>query len=118
LKAIKLCRRKGPHHACRQPVYGRDRDRHDRRILGYAVRVEEDAAVHYDELAAEMEACGNQDVAKLFRQLASFSRLHLAEAKSRAGSIDVTKHLPPIMSGPITRRPSAYPCGQPIIRRS
>ncbi|MGO8845325.1 MAG: ferritin family protein [Methylocella sp.] len=64
-------------------------------FLGYAVRVEEDAAVHYDELAAEMEACGNQDVAKLFRQLASFSRLHLAEAKSRAGSIDVTKHLPP-----------------------
>jgi len=63
-------------------------------FLGYAVRVEEDAAVHYDELATEMEACGNQDVAKLFRQLASFSRLHLAEAKSRAGSIDVTKHLP------------------------
>ena len=31
----------------------------------------------------------------MFHQLAAFSRLHLAEAKSRAGSIDVTKHLPP-----------------------
>lgn len=64
-------------------------------FLGYAVKVEEDAAIHYDELAAAMEACGNQDVSKLFHQLAAFSRLHLAEAKSRAGSIDVTKHLPP-----------------------
>jgi rubrerythrin/ferredoxin len=64
-------------------------------FLGYAVKVEEDAAIHYDELAAAMEHCGNLEVSKLFRQLARFSRLHLAEAKSRAGSIDVTKNIPP-----------------------
>jgi rubrerythrin/ferredoxin len=64
-------------------------------FLGYAVKVEEDAAVHFDELAVGMENCGNQEVAKLFRQLAGFSRLHLAEAKWRAGSIDVTKNIPP-----------------------
>jgi rubrerythrin/ferredoxin len=64
-------------------------------FLGYAVKVEEDAAVHFDELAAAMEACGNQEVAKLFRQLAGFSRLHLAKAKARAGSIDPAKLVPP-----------------------
>lgn len=64
-------------------------------FLGYAVKVEEDAAIHYDELAKAMEDCGNQEVSKLFRQLASFSRLHLAEARSRAGSIDLTKNIPP-----------------------
>jgi rubrerythrin/ferredoxin len=64
-------------------------------FLGYAVKVEEDAAIHFDELGTAMEDCGNQEVAKLFRQLAGFSRLHLAEAKSRAGSIDATKNIPP-----------------------
>ena len=64
-------------------------------FLGYAVKVEEDAAIHFDELATTMEDCGNQEVAKLFRQLAGFSRLHLAEAKKRAGSLDLTKVIPP-----------------------
>ena len=63
-------------------------------FLGYAVKAEEDAAIHYEEMAASMEKCGNQPVAKLFAQLARFSRMHLAEAQSRAGSIDVSKHLP------------------------
>lgn len=64
-------------------------------FLGYAVKVEEDAALHYEQLAAAMDECGNERAAALFRQLGGFSRLHLAEAKSRAGSIDVTKHVPP-----------------------
>jgi hypothetical protein len=42
-----------------------------------------------------MEACGNNKVAKLFRDLAGYSRMHLAQARSRAGSIDVAAHLPP-----------------------
>lgn len=64
-------------------------------FLGFAVRLEEDASIHYDELGAGMEECGNLEVAKLFRDLAGYSRLHLAQARSRAGSIDVTAHLPP-----------------------
>lgn len=64
-------------------------------FLGYAVKVEEDAALHFDELASKMEACGNGEVARLFRQLASFSRLHLAEVEKRAGSLDLTKLIPP-----------------------
>ena len=64
-------------------------------FMGYAVKVEEDAAIHFDELAGMMEGCGNAEVAKLFRQLAGFSRLHLAEAKKRAGSIDLSAVIPP-----------------------
>jgi rubrerythrin/ferredoxin len=54
-------------------------------FLGYAVKVEEDAALHFDGLADAMAACGNDEVAKLFRQLAAFSRLHQREAQERAG---------------------------------
>ena len=86
----------GPHitHAAKRFTGGVEIATVDE-FLGYAVKVEEDAAIHFDELAAMMEACGNQEVVRLFRQLASFSRLHLAEAKKRAGSLDVTKVIPP-----------------------
>ena len=55
-------------------------------FLGYAVKIEQDAALHFDELADRMAECGNAEVARLFRQLAGFSRLHLAEAQARAGA--------------------------------
>lgn len=61
----------------------------------YAVKVEEDAALHFENIASAMEECGNREVAKLFFQLGAFSRLHLAEAKSRAGNLDFTKTIPP-----------------------
>lgn len=63
-------------------------------FLGYAAKVEQDAALHFDELAVVMESCGNQEVAQLFHQLADFSRLHLQEVKARAGSLDLTKNIP------------------------
>jgi rubrerythrin/ferredoxin len=86
----------GPHitHAAKRFKGGTEINSVDE-FLGYAVKVEEDAAIHYEELAAAMETCGNQRVATLFRQLAGFSRRHFAEAKLRAGSIDVTKNVPP-----------------------
>ncbi|MFY9627669.1 MAG: 2Fe-2S iron-sulfur cluster-binding protein [Methylocystis sp.] len=86
----------GPHitHAAQRFKGGTEINTLDE-FLGYAVKVEEDAAIHFDELAAEMEGCGNHEVGKLFRQLAGFSRLHLAEAKSRAGSLDLSKSIPP-----------------------
>jgi rubrerythrin/ferredoxin len=87
---------KGPHitHAANRFKGGTEIGSVDE-FLGYAVKLEEDAAVHYDELAVAMEGCGNERVAILFRQLAAFSRRHLAEAKARAGSIDVSKNIPP-----------------------
>ena len=63
-------------------------------FFGYAVKVEQDAAIHYDQLGAAMEKVGNAEVAKLFRQLADYSRLHLEEAKKRAGAINYHLHVP------------------------
>ncbi|MDD3445985.1 MAG: 2Fe-2S iron-sulfur cluster-binding protein [Zavarzinia sp.] len=64
-------------------------------FLGYAVKVEQDAALHFDGLAEKMDECGNAEVARLFRQLAAFSRLHLGEAKARAGVIADDLVVPP-----------------------
>ncbi len=63
-------------------------------FLAHAIKVEEEAAVHFEELGAAMEECGNQEVAGLFRQLAGYSRLHLQEAKERAGDTDVSAFTP------------------------
>jgi ferredoxin/rubrerythrin len=63
-------------------------------FFGYAVKVEQDAAIHYDQLGVAMEKVGNAEVATLFRELADYSRLHLEEAKKRAGAIDYNLHVP------------------------
>jgi hypothetical protein len=83
-------------------------------FVGYAVKVEQDAAIHFESLAASMDQCGNHEVVKLFTQLAGFSRLRLSEAKRRAGSIDTTRLVPPDDVWPIiphrtARRSGAYP---------
>jgi ferredoxin/rubrerythrin len=64
-------------------------------FLAHAIKVEEDAATHFDGLAAGMEACGNSEVGKLFRQLAGYSRLHLKEAKQRASDRNLKAEIPP-----------------------
>jgi rubrerythrin len=63
-------------------------------FLNYAVHVEEDAAIHFEKLADAMLACGNADVATLFRQLGAYSRLHLEEAKAKCTRQDVLISLP------------------------
>ena len=91
-------------------------------FFGYAVKVEQDAAIHYDQLGAAMEKVGNAEVAELFRELADYSRLHLEEAKKTgrrdrlqparssqlclAGSRDARTH------GPLDRRSGALPAGR------
>lgn len=88
-------------------------------FLSYAVRLEEDAAIHYDKLAAEMQKCGNEEVAKLFSQMAHFSRLHLSEAKARAGSVDAEIVLPADYVWPdhaTPERPSVL-AGDPAMTR-
>jgi rubrerythrin/ferredoxin len=64
------------------------------KLLAYAVKVEEDAALHFEGLAATMRACGNEEVATLFAQLGGYSRLHLAKAQERAGTLDVSELMP------------------------
>ncbi|MGJ4931940.1 2Fe-2S iron-sulfur cluster-binding protein [Bradyrhizobium sp. HKCCYLS2038] len=92
---------RGPHitHAVKHYTGGVEIASLDE-FLGYAVKVEEDAALHFDIIAAKMEEHGNTEVAALFRQLAGFSRLHLAEAKSRAANIDLSKVIPPDYAWP------------------
>ena len=74
-------------------------------FLGLAVQVEEDAAIHFEKLAKNMEACGNAEVAALFNQLAGYSRLHLAEAKARASAHDAPVALPPKSAWPDKETP-------------
>jgi rubrerythrin/ferredoxin len=63
-------------------------------FLSYAVKVEEDAAIHFERLSAAMDACGNRDVAALFGQLGRYSRLHLEEAKSKTAAHGAVLSLP------------------------
>jgi rubrerythrin len=58
-------------------------------FLAYAIELESEAADRFGQLADAMEACGNRDVGKLFRRLADYSRLHLADARARSGFRDI-----------------------------
>ncbi len=74
-------------------------------FLSYAVKVEEDAALHFERLAQNMEACGNLDVAGLFGKLASYSRLHLEEAKAKSTELSAVRDLPPSSAWPDNETP-------------
>ncbi len=88
-------------------------------FLSYAVRLEEDAALHYEQLAAGMRACGNEDVAALFAQLAGYSRLHLAEARSRCQQFEVNLSLPAKTAWPDNTTPEQTSLweGDPALKR-
>lgn len=88
-------------------------------FLGYAIKVEEDAALHFDELSAEMAKVGNAEVAELFGQLAGYSRLHLEEAKKRAGAAAKSLELPGDHVWPTLETPerTALWAGDPSLSR-
>lgn len=54
-------------------------------FLAYSIKLEEEAALRFGQLADAMNTAGNREVAQLFRRLAHYSRLHLNEARARAG---------------------------------
>ena len=54
-------------------------------FLAHAIRLEREAADRFGQLAVAMDTSGNKAVAKLFSQLETYSRLHLAEAVARSG---------------------------------
>lgn len=62
-----------------------------RRFLAHAVRLEAEAARRFDELAEAMATHGNQEVEKIFRDFADFSRLHLKHAMDRAGFLHLSE---------------------------
>ncbi|NYZ11268.1 ferritin family protein [Azospirillum sp. RWY-5-1] len=58
-------------------------------FLAHAVKLEEEAAHRFADLAETMRIYGNTDIAEFFGRMAHFSRLHLAEARKRCGFRDV-----------------------------
>jgi rubrerythrin len=58
-------------------------------FLAYSIRLEAEAAARFGELADAMESGGNKEVAHLFRRLAKYSRMHLADAQARSGFRDI-----------------------------
>lgn len=64
-------------------------------FLVYAARLEQEAALRFDELADAAQSFGNAEVSDFFRQMAEYSRMHLEEARKRGGFRD----LPAIASG-------------------
>lgn len=88
-------------------------------FLSYAVKLEDDAATHYDELVTSMRACGNDDVAALFAQLAGYSRLHLKEAQDKCQRVDATLSLPSKSAWPDNETPerTSLWIGDPALKR-
>ena len=74
-------------------------------FYSYAIRVEEDAALHFEALSKAMRECGNAEVATLFDQLGSYSRLHLKEAEARASGATAELELPPTTAWPNLETP-------------
>lgn len=54
-------------------------------FLAHAIEIEREAALRFGQLADAMQSAGNREVSRLFRQLADYSQLHLADARERAG---------------------------------
>jgi rubrerythrin len=63
-------------------------------FLSYAIKLEEEATLRFAQLADAMDNSGNKPVGALFRKLSDYSRLHLADAKARAGFRDVPVMMP------------------------
>lgn len=76
-------------------------------FLVYAARLEQEAALRFDELADVAGSFGNTDVAQFFRQMAHFSRLHLEEARSRGGFRDLPEIGPGQYQWPDMESPEA-----------
>jgi rubrerythrin/ferredoxin len=88
-------------------------------FLSFAVKVEEDAAIHFERLAAAMDDCGNHDVGAVFRQLGGYSRLHWEEAKARSVRHDAVLKLPANSAWPDQQTPerTALWAGDAVMSR-
>ncbi|WP_036258940.1 ferritin-like domain-containing protein [Methylocapsa aurea] len=88
-------------------------------FLAYAVKLEEEAAIRFGELADAMQTCGNSEVGKLFRRLSDYSRLHLADARSRSAFRDVPDLKPQAFEWPDFESPesAAIWAADPFIGR-
>lgn len=58
-------------------------------FLAHAIKLEQDAAARFGDLAESMKGYGNGEIAEFFGKMAHFSRMHLAEARKRSGFQDI-----------------------------
>lgn len=88
-------------------------------FLSFAVKVEEDAALHFEKLSQAMKTAGNADVAALFAQLGAYSRLHFEEAKARSSARGAVLNLPASTAWPDQESPeqTALWAGDPALAR-
>ncbi len=88
-------------------------------FYAYAAKVEEDAAIHYEELAASMKAIGHGDIAEFFLELADYSRTHLSQVKGQAAQLDPSVRLPAHFTWPqhFTPENTAVWAGEPTLAR-
>lgn len=76
-------------------------------FLAHAIRIEQEAALRFGQLADAMTTQGNREVGRLFRQLADYSKLHLADARERAGYRDLPPLRPEDYTWPDIESPEA-----------
>ena len=91
----------------------------DEEFLAYSIKLEQEAALRFGELADAMDSCGNREVGKLFRRLSEYSKLHLADAMARSGFREIPAKKPgdfewPGMESPET---AAIWAADPLIGR-
>ena len=60
-------------------------------FLAHAIKMEDEAAERYLELADMMEAHNNVDVAKVFRDMSRYSILHRDSIKERATGVELPR---------------------------
>jgi rubrerythrin len=63
-------------------------------FIAHAIALEEDSAVRFDDMADALDVHQNHEVTVLFRKMAHFSRLHLAEAQKLAEGLTLP-HIKP-----------------------
>jgi rubrerythrin len=88
-------------------------------FLAYSIHLEQEAAARFGELADAMESAGNKEVGKLFRRLSDYSKLHLADARARAGFREIPEIAPHEFVWPDLESPEAAAIwgADPLISR-
>lgn len=76
-------------------------------FLAYSIHLESEAAARFGELADAMQSAGNREVAALFRRLSDYSKLHLADARARAGFRKIPDIAPQDLIWPDLESPEA-----------
>lgn len=88
-------------------------------FLAHSIKLEEEAALRFDQLADAMLSAGNAEVGKLFRRLADYSRLHMRTARERSGFHELPKLEPGQFDWPDIESPetAAIWAADPFIGR-